>query len=215
MTSTRSVSRCLARVVWALGCCACGSDGGVVIGTAIDPTGSTGSCHFAELETCDEHAEPIVDPGNAGRCVSSGGLWASPQCVLDGRAAACLDTATATRSYAYSSEAAARLQATCSTDKFLVLAGSCNYAARQQCDEHEGLGAAAGAPAVCVGGGGEWTTGGACPADGRTASCADWQGGTSPITRTYAYDGEAAERLERSCAGPFIREADDDGGTSA
>ena len=207
-------SRCLARLVWALGCCACGSDGGAAFGAVVDPAASTGSCYFGERETCDEHAEPIVDPGNVGRCVSSGGQWASHQCVLEGRSAACLDTSTATRSYAFSSEAAARLQATCSTDKFVVLAGSCNYVARQQCEEHEGFGASGRTPALCVGGGGEWTTGGTCPADGRIASCAEGQRGTSPITRTYAYSVEAAERLE-PCAGPFIRDVDDDGGTGA
>jgi hypothetical protein len=155
-----------------------------------------GSCNFDATKTCDEFAAANADSGSAGRCTAAGGAWAPMQCPLTARAAVCLQSTTATRTYAYTPEAAAALASTCPAGQLHEIEGACTTAARGICDEFVGSDAVPGLRDRCESASGMWTSGGKCAMEARTAQCKH----NRPASITYAYTTMAADTLRGVCA---------------
>jgi hypothetical protein len=80
-----------------------------------------GSCNLPSAASCSEYADAQADANSAGACASSGGTWSAAQCPVALRFAVCASSPPATRSYAYSMDAATALQGTCAADKYSTI----------------------------------------------------------------------------------------------
>lgn len=182
----------------------CGDAAPKMMSSVAESPAVAGSCNFMANARCDDYAELQTTPDTGRACGDMGGEWANQQCPVEGRAAVCTAAAPATRTYAYTTDAANALAMSCPAGKFLQLEGACDMPAKKLCDEYIGSGVAGYGGAKsnpgeaanrCTMGGGTWTSGGRCAMQGRSASCAS----NAPATYTYAYDTASADQLGTKC----------------
>lgn len=192
--------------VWVAALSSCDDGAPNQAATGEDMPAVAGSCNFMADARCDEYAELQTSTGTDQTCGNMGGTWSSSQCPLDKRSAVCLQSSPATRTYAYSTDAATALASNCAGGKFFALEGACDTPAKKLCDEYTGArGSGDGymvAPAApgeaatkCTMTGGMWTSGGRCAMAGRAASCAS----NGQASYTYAYDEMSATKLGMTC----------------
>ncbi|MDH5674157.1 MAG: hypothetical protein OEZ06_18520 [Myxococcales bacterium] len=98
-------------------CWACGDDFEEISGGPFDIGAEhAGSCDFPDKGTCDEYAEEQSSPDTSSDCGLAGGDWTGGKCPFEGRRAICMDVLPATRTYAYTEEAADALLGGCAGD---------------------------------------------------------------------------------------------------
>lgn len=108
-------------LLWVLSLAGCGDDADEGYPVVDHGQSYAGSCDFPATFSCSDYGYPQATAQSQSECASSGGTWSEAQCPTKMRFAVCTSTLPSTRSYAYSTEAAASLMGTCPIESFETL----------------------------------------------------------------------------------------------